>query len=157
MNTSKLQKSIELALEKGQKPFYVNAIAGSTVLGMFDDFQAISNICKKHSIWMHVDASWGGPAILSKTHNALMKGVELADSVTWSPHKGMGIANQCSALIINNHLGALERSNSSNADYLFQKNEENEFTLGDKTLQCGRKNDALKFWLAWKWHGRKGF
>ena len=60
-------------------------------MGGFDDFPTISKISRKHNIWMHVDASWGGPAILSSHHKDLMKGVELADSVTWNPHKGMGV------------------------------------------------------------------
>ena len=81
-----------------------------------------------------MDASWGGTALLSSDYKGLMKGVELADSVTWNPHKGMGVPIQCSALILNNHLGELEKSNSSDAEYLFQKNEGSEYDFGDKTL-----------------------
>ncbi len=102
---------------------------------------------------MHVDASWGGPAILSTNRKNLIKGIELSDSLTWNPHKGMGIPVQCSALILNNHKGALERSNSSKAEYLFQKSLGSEYDMGDKTLTCGRKNDVLKLWLSFKKHG----
>lgn len=62
-----------------------------------------------------------------------------------------------SALITNNHPGALERSNNSAAEYLFHKHEASAYDLGDKSLQCGRRADALKLWLSWKRHGVSGF
>jgi len=35
-------------------------MAGTTVYGSFDDFTAISAICKKHDVWMHIDGCWSG-------------------------------------------------------------------------------------------------
>lgn len=47
--------------------------------------------------------------------------------------------------------GLLQQSNASNATYLFQPDKLNrEYDLGDKTIQCGRRADAFKLWLAWK-------
>ena len=48
-------------------------------------------------------------------------------------------------------VGLLQQSNASNASYLFQPDKLNqEYDLGDKTIQCGRRADAFKLWLAWK-------
>ena len=54
--------------------------------------------------------------------------------------------------------GALAKANGVQADYLFQPDKNNAGAdLGDRTIQCGRKADALKIWLAWKARGDDGF
>jgi len=82
---------IEEDIAAGKKPFFVNAMGGSTVLGSFDDFVAISAICKKHNIWFHVDGCWAGSLAWGEKSKHLFKGVELADSVSINPHKGFGV------------------------------------------------------------------
>jgi glutamate/tyrosine decarboxylase-like PLP-dependent enzyme len=142
---------------EGKTPFFVSTTAGTTVMGGFDPFAAIREISTRHGLWMHVDGAWGGSCVMSKTHRHLMAGAELADSLTWNPHKALGVPIYASSLITNNHKGALERSNNSAAEYLFHKHAASEFDLGDKSLQCGRRADALKLWLSWKRHGVAGF
>jgi glutamate decarboxylase len=79
-------------------------MAGTTVMGGFDNFIETRRICTKYGLWMHIDASWGGPAIFAPDRE-LMKGCGEADSITWNPHKGMGMPIQCSALLVNGHKG----------------------------------------------------
>jgi len=94
---------------------------------------------------------------MSDKHKHVMKGSELADSVTWNPHKMMGLPLQCSA-INTKHLGLLQEAHAANAAYLFQKDKLNiEHDTGDKSIQCGRKVDILKFWMAYKVQGEKGY
>lgn len=64
MRSDELERLVKKAKEEGQTPFYVNATAGTTVLGSFDPFEEIAGICKEHRLWLHIDASWGGPAIV---------------------------------------------------------------------------------------------
>lgn len=52
-----LEEKILSAIEENKRPFYVNATAGTTVLGAFDDLNAIADICLKYNLWMHVDVS----------------------------------------------------------------------------------------------------
>ena len=33
------------------------ATTGTTVIGAFDEFNPIADICQKHGIWLHVDVS----------------------------------------------------------------------------------------------------
>lgn len=73
-------------------PFFVNATAGSTVTGSFDRLERIATVCQKHralghSIWLHVDGSWGGPVLFSRTYRDRMRGIEEFDSFTINPHK----------------------------------------------------------------------
>lgn len=52
-----LESKITEAKAKGQVPLFVNATAGTTVLGAFDDFNKIADVCQRHGLWMHIDVS----------------------------------------------------------------------------------------------------
>ncbi len=145
--------------DRGESPFMVGATAGTTVLGAFDPLEPIAEICARHNLWLHVDGAWGGPVILSPRHRHLLAGVESADSFAWDAHKLMGAPLMCSAFLTR-HSGALRQISSTRAgdtEYLFHSGDEECFDLGQKSLQCGRKVDALKLWLMWKHHGERGF
>jgi sulfinoalanine decarboxylase/aspartate 1-decarboxylase len=70
----------------------------------------------------------------------------------------MGVPLQCSLLMVRRK-GLLHECNSSSASYLFQQDKfyDTSFDTGDKSLSCGRKVDAFKFWLMFKKHGESGF
>lgn len=59
MITSELERLILERKAKGDIPFFVNATAGTTVLGAFDDINTIADICQKYNCWMHIDVSCG--------------------------------------------------------------------------------------------------
>ena len=54
----------------------VSATAGTTVLGAFDPLEKIADLCQKYNLWMHVDAAWGGGALMSQKYRGLLKGIE---------------------------------------------------------------------------------
>ena len=85
----------------------------------------------------------------------MIDGVELADSFAWNPHKMMGVPLQCSVLLVARR-GELTRSLDETADYLFQAHED-DFNPGHRSIQCGRRNDALKLWAAWLRLGDRGW
>lgn len=157
MIPEELEKAIESVVESGRKPFFVNATAGTTVMGAFDQFHRIADICQRHNIWMHVDGCLGGTAILSNKYAHLLAGVERADSLAWNPHKTLGAPLQCS-IVVFKHKGLLHECNSANADYLFQQDKfyDISYDTGDKSVQCGRKVDAFKIWLMFKARGANG-
>jgi glutamate decarboxylase len=158
MIPSELEKLIEKAKSDGKTPLYVNATAGTTVYGSFDPFEALSAVCKRHNLWLHIDASWGGPLIFSAAHRHKLAGSGLADSLTVNPHKMMNIPITCSFLL-GPDLKLFHNANTLPAGYLFHGGaDENEiWDLADLTLQCGRKGDALKLALSWVYHGAVGF
>lgn len=57
MITSELERLILERKARGQIPFFVNATAGTTVLGAFDPLNEIADICQKYNCWFHVDVS----------------------------------------------------------------------------------------------------
>jgi glutamate decarboxylase len=150
-----LEEAINKSKREGKLPFYVNATAGTTVLGSFDPFEEISAICKRHNLWMHIDGSWGGGVAFSNKHKHLLKGSHLADSITINPHKMLGVPLQCSFLLAPD-ARIFQRANSLNAAYLFHAGNEG-YDLGDSTMGCGRRPDAVKMFLSWNWFGRIGY
>lgn len=48
---------------------------GTTVLGAFDPIAEIADVCQENGIWLHVDAAWGGGALMSKKHKHLLTGI----------------------------------------------------------------------------------
>ncbi|MBW2937975.1 aminotransferase class V-fold PLP-dependent enzyme [Aureisphaera sp. CAU 1614] len=151
---SKLAESIKADIKNGYIPTLVNATAGTTVLGAFDDILPLSEICKKYDIWLHIDGAYCGSVLFSNKYKHLIKGVENADSFSFNAHKMIGTPLTCSLLLVKNKM-YLDQSFANEADYLYQTDED-DFNPGKTSLQCGRRNDALKFWTLWKSVGTKG-
>jgi glutamate decarboxylase len=126
------------------------------VAGAFDPLDRLADITERHGLWFHVDAALGGGVLFSERHRGLMKGVERADSVTWNPHKMMGVPLSCSATLMREP-GSLCSTNGMDADYLFHGKPDQRYDLGDLSLQCGRRVDALKLWFSWRVHGDQGY
>ncbi|NXN74555.1 CSAD decarboxylase, partial [Himantopus himantopus] len=157
MVPEELEKEIQRAKAEGAKPFFVCATCGTTVLGAFDPLSGIADVCQRHGLWFHVDAAWGGSALLSGKHRHLLAGIE-ADSVAWNPHKMLAVGLQCSAFLLRDTSGLLQRCHGASATYLFQPDKfyDVSYDTGDKTPQCGRRVDCLKLWLLWKAIGTEG-
>ena len=157
MRPEKLEEEIERSKINSQIPFCVIATSGTTVRGAFDPIQEIAEICSNHKIWLHVDAAWGGSCLFSAKHRYLIDGIELADSVCWDAHKMMGIPLICSAFLIKRpEILRKICSHGNVAHYLFLGDAE-QVDLGRMSLQCGRRNDALKLFLAWREKGDAGW
>uniref|UniRef100_A0A1B0DJN5 Uncharacterized protein n=2 Tax=Phlebotomus papatasi TaxID=29031 RepID=A0A1B0DJN5_PHLPP len=95
-----LREAIERVKCEGRRPFFVNATAGTTVLGAFDDINKLADVCEETGLWLHLDACLGGTAILSKNHKSLLNGSERLNSLAWNPHKTLGAPLQCSILLV---------------------------------------------------------
>ncbi|KAK3844397.1 MAG: pyridoxal phosphate-dependent transferase [Linnemannia gamsii] len=154
MIPSELERLIQENIALGHTPFFVNATAGTTVLGAFDPIRPCGEIAQKYNCWLHVDGSWGGATIfvpeLAKT---LLDGSELAQSITVNPHKMLQTSLQCSLLLVPDS-SIFPRANALKANYLFHGQSHD---LGDGTLGCGRRSDAVKLFLGWKYYGRLGY
>ncbi|KAI0871388.1 glutamate decarboxylase [Hypoxylon argillaceum] len=169
MVPSALRAAVLAAKEARLTPLYVNATAGTTVLGSFDPFDALADVCAEFGLWLHVDASWGGPVAFSAAHRPRLAGAHRADSVTVNPHKMMNVPLTCSFLLTRD-LAVFHRANTLPAGYLFHADDDGNdgregggekereyWDLADLTLQCGRRGDALKLALAWIYYGAAGF
>jgi glutamate decarboxylase len=184
MLPAELERLILESKAEGMTPFYVNATAGTTVLGSFDPFAEISHIAKTHNMWLHIDGAWGGSFIFSEDlAKTRLSGSHLADSIAINPHKMMGVPVTCSFLLAKD-LKQFHDANTLKAGYLFHDPEEDsgltsngqanghtQLTssdnaadawteprdLADMTLQCGRRGDSLKLFLSWQYYGTSGY
>lgn len=185
MIPTELKRLIMVGKNHGHVPFYINATAGTTVLGSFDPFEEISKVAREHQMWLHVDAAWGGGFVFSQKleNKKKLQGIGLADSIATNPHKMLGVPVTCSFLL-GKDLKEFQDANTLKAGYLFHDDlddgvargedivgsETNRFghaddtevweepyDLADLTLQCGRRGDSLKFFFSWKYYGNMGY
>lgn len=154
INTSLLAEMIEADKLAGGLPIMVNLTAGTTVLGAFDPVRSVSAICKQHNMWLHIDGAYCGSVLFSEKYKHLIDGVELVDSFSFNAHKMIGTPLSCSIIVVKDKKHLYD-SFSNDANYLYQTDHD-EFNLGKTSLQCGRRNDALKFWTLWKSVGTSG-
>lgn len=156
MRPEALAEAVRQARERGERPLFLNATAGTTVVGAFDPLPELAALAREHGLWLHVDGCHGASALFSERHRYLLRGVEQADSLVWNPHKMLGITQQCSVLLVR-HVGLLRECFSTRAAYLFrQEGQGPELDLGEMTFQCARRVDSLKLWLTWKARGDEG-
>lgn len=154
-----LARALESVKKRGGVAFFVAATAGTTVRGAFDSIEQILALREKYGFWLHVDGAWGGAVALSESlKGKYLKGLEEADSFTCDFHKMLGAALMCNILLINKRTHTLGTVLSAgDGSYLFRDEEVNEVEdLGAVSLQCGRRVDSLKWFLDWKYFGRKG-
>ncbi|KAL4786194.1 hypothetical protein BJX76DRAFT_346468 [Aspergillus varians] len=185
MIPSELEKLVQKALNENRTPFYVNATAGTTVMGSFDLFDDIAAICKKYNLWFHIDGSWGGSFAFSQRQRHKLTGAEKANSIAINPHKMLGVPVTCSFLLAAD-LRQFHRANTLPAGYLFHTEQDDGndhknadpapttengiegpseldpdspeiWDLADLTLQCGRRADSLKLFLGWTYYGTSGY
>lgn len=154
MISSALEEQIAEDKAKGLHPFFINVTAGTTVMGAFDHVEETADIAKRHQLWLHVDGAYCGGVIFSKKFNHLVEGAHKADSFSVNAHKMLGTPLTCS-ILLSKDKKHLSHSFASDAKYLYQTDDD-EFNLGKTSFQCGRRNDALKFWTLWKYLGTKG-
>jgi aromatic-L-amino-acid/L-tryptophan decarboxylase len=100
MDTNALDAAIARDIADGVRPIAVVATAGTTNTGSIDDLAVIRDICDRHRVWMHVDAAYGGPAILASEYADALKPIGTADSVALDPHKWMFVPVEAGFIIV---------------------------------------------------------
>ncbi|MFT6443325.1 MAG: sulfinoalanine decarboxylase/sulfinoalanine decarboxylase/aspartate 1-decarboxylase, partial [Salibacteraceae bacterium] len=101
MIPAKLEEQITKDIREGLVPTYVNATAGTTVLGAFDPIDEIADITDKYDIWLHVDGAYCGSVIFSDKYKHLVNGIERSDSFSYNAHKMLGTPMTCSIILVN--------------------------------------------------------
>lgn len=136
----------------------VSACACATPFGAFDDLQQISEVCRKHDVWLHVDAAHGGSALFSEEYKHLVSGLELADSVVWDAHKMMFVPALCAFAFLKNREYRF-KTFQQDATYLYDPSNPElvEFDSGLKTIECTKRAAAYGLWGTWSLLGTQIF
>jgi len=143
--------------QKGLIPFLVVASAGTTDTGSVDPLQKIGEIAKKHNLWYHIDAAYGGFFLLTEYGKEKFKGIELSDSFAIDPHKGLFLPYGIGMLIVKDKQ-ALMKSHYYQANYMQDTlNADEEVSPADISPELTKHFRGLRMWLPLKLHGLKPF
>lgn len=157
MKPAALEAAIEEDIAAGKKPFCVVATLGTTAMTAADPVEAILRIARKHGLWVHVDAAYGGPAALLDEYRPLFKGIEQADSMVLNPHKWLFTPFDLS-ILYTRRPEILRRSLtlSEVPSYLRVAQADRALNFADYTLPLGRRFRSLKLWFVLRYYGREG-
>jgi len=99
MDLRSLSAQIASDKARGIVPVLISSTAGTTGAGMIDPLSGCAQIAKEQGIWHHVDAAWGGAALVSERLRGLLAGIERADSITIDAHKWFATTMGCGMFI----------------------------------------------------------
>ena len=153
-----LDEMIAADLDAGLVPFFVCSTHGTTSSMAFDPTPAIGVVCRRHDVWLHVDAAMSGIAALAPEFRWVNDGLEFADSYCTNPHKWMGVNFDCNLFWTTDRhalLGAL----SILPEYLRSEAAEAGAVIDyrDWQIPLGRRFRALKLWFAIRCDGVAAF
>jgi len=150
-----LRETIDsLTIQERKRLFCVVATGGTTNAGIIDELSEIATVCENESLWFHVDAAYGGGALVADSVRHLFKGIERADSVTIDPHKWMFSPYDCGAVIYKNPELAKD-AHSQQGSYLdiFKDEGAHGFNPSDYQIQLTRRVRGLPLWFSLATHG----
>jgi len=147
--------ALEAALRETSDVMAIVATSGSTATGAFDDLRAIAALRDQYDTWLHVDAAHGASVILSERLRILVDGLDLADSLAWDPHKMLWMSLSLGVLLVRDG-NWLRRAFEADAPYLFNAERAGD-NIGEVTIQCSKRADAIKLWLTLQMSGTRPF
>jgi aromatic-L-amino-acid decarboxylase len=155
MQPEELARAIQSDLAAGARPACVVATVGTTSSSAIDPLRAIAEICRRHGIWLHVDAAYAGAAAIVPELRWVLDGVELADSLVFNPHKWLLTNFDCTAYYVRD-TGALLRTFQITPEYLRTAHDAEVVNFRDWGIQLGRRFRALKLWFVLRSYGAEG-
>ncbi|MCU0460072.1 MAG: pyridoxal-dependent decarboxylase, partial [Bacteroidales bacterium] len=147
-----LDKAIEKDIAGGFIPCCVVACMGTTGTTAVDPLRPVGEICRKHGIWLHVDAALGGSALLLPEMRWMADGIEYADSFVFNPHKWMFTNFDCSAYFVRD-AASLIRTFEILPEYLKTRTRGQVNDYRDWGIPLGRRFRALKLWAVIRTYG----
>jgi len=159
IRTDLLREAIEEDRRAGRVPFCIVGIAGATSTGVIDPLPELAAIARENDCWFHVDAAYGGGLAFSDRQKDKLKGIELANSITFDPHKWMFVPFACGTTLVRDGGNVLRDSFDISPEYLSEDRGGSDvqydfFRYG----QMGtRRFNALKLWMAFKFMGKYGY
>jgi len=151
----KLEEAVLQDLNRGFKPACVIATLGTTSSTAMDPLLPIGKICRRHNLWLHVDAAFAGTAAILPEKKEMLEGTEYMDSFVFNPHKWMFTNFDCSAYFVKDP-GALIRTFEIHPEYLKTGMDAKVKNFRDWGIQLGRRFRALKLWFVIRYYGVEG-
>lgn len=127
-------------------------IAGTTETGNVDPLDDLGDLAQEAGAFYHVDACWGGAALLLDEYRPLLKGIERADSVSIDAHKLLYCPMSMGLVVFKSEreLHAIKQT----SQYIIRRNS---VDMGRFTIEGSRPFSSLKAWASLKIIGRDGY
>jgi glutamate/tyrosine decarboxylase-like PLP-dependent enzyme len=157
LSVSTLQQVIEKDQAEGYRPFCVVGNAGTTNTGAVDPLPELAGFCAREGLWLHVDASYGGAALLSQKGQEVLTGIERVDSLSLDPHKWLFQPYEIGCVLLRD-VSLLRRTFHIQPEYLEDTSRvDEEVNFYEYGIQLTRSFRALKLWLSLKIFGVAAF
>ena len=148
LDVEALARMVRRDRREGRTPFMVSANAGATNTGAIDPLDAIADLCEREGLWFHVDAAYGGFAVLDEGARRSLKGIERADSVVLDPHKWLFQPYETGCLMVRDP-AVLRDAFRIMPEYLQDTDMSLEHVnFADRGLQLSRSFRALRVWMS---------
>ena len=158
MRVDELRSQIASDREDGIHPIAVVATAGTVSTGAIDPLDELAQVCADEGLWLHVDAAYGGPAMLADDLRPQLAGIERADSVAFDPHKWLYTPHSGGCLLVRD-MEVLRESFDAYAAYTVQDKDAtgHGIDLGRYGPSFSRGFWSLRVWVSLLAHGRDAY
>ncbi len=156
INIDSLRTKIRNDREFGFHPFMVTGTAGTTGTGVIDPLTELADLCREEDLWFHVDAAYGGAAVLSEKLRSLLKGIELADSITCDAHKWFAVPFGAGMFFCSDNTVVEDTFRIGGTNYM-PPSVEGTRDFYSTSMQWTRKFAGLKLFMAMAEIGREGY
>ncbi len=155
MNPVALATAVEEDRRNGFFPLMVIGTCGTTTSGAIDPLPELGQFCREAGLWFHVDAAWGGAAIISPSLRHHLAGIETADSITCDAHKWLSISMGC-GMFFCRHPESVSEAFRADTTYMPGKPSDSAFDPYTESVQWSRRFIGLRLFLSLAEHGASG-
>ncbi len=152
-----VEERIRADLAAGLRPLAISAVAGTTNTGSVDATAELAEVAARHGLWLHVDAAYGGAALLTRRDAPRVPDLARADSITIDPHKWFFQAYDIGGLLVRRRADLEQTFHRRPEYYRTAHHEEQPLNWYELALEGTRRWRALKLWMSWKHLGTAGF
>lgn len=152
MRLDRLEEAIAGDRAAGLVPFLVVSSAGTTNTGAVDPLPGIAALCRRESLWHHIDGAYGASFHLCPELRPLLAGLPEADSLTLDPHKGLFIPYGTGAVLVRDG-EALRAAHAETASYMPERGDAGFYDPHQYGPDLSRGFPGLRVWLAFKLYG----
>src|SRR3982751_4024922 len=157
MSVQALEQALEEDRRNGIRPWLVIASPGTVDTGAIDPLPEIADLCSRYGAWFHVDGAYGGLFALCDEGRALLRGIELPDSVALDPHKTLFLPYGTGAALVRDGK-LLQDAFSASGEYIRPLGEsEVGPSPADLSPELTRHFRALRLWLPLQMAGIAAF
>ena len=140
----------------GLTPVMVVGTAGTTAAGAIDPLPDLARFCRADNLWFHVDAAWGGAAILSPRLRGYLAGIDAADSITCDAHKWFSVP-MGAGMFFCRHPGVVREAFRAETVYMPGRTAGPVDDPYTTSVQWSRRFIGLKLFLSLAEHGESGY